>query len=89
MKNIESREKSIIEQILKSTHHLLTAYWGDLVRVRDAKDNIVAISMTYKIDCTGESPVVKTKMGFSRRYNDVSEEVVDIDQKEFFFLKDL
>ncbi|HTD17820.1 MAG TPA: hypothetical protein VK673_21735, partial [Chthoniobacterales bacterium] len=89
MKSLEAKEKPIIEAILKETHNLLTSYWGDIVRVRDSKDNVVAISMTYKVDSSGENPVVKVKMGFSRRYHDVSEATVDIGQQEFEFLKSL
>jgi hypothetical protein len=89
MNALEAKEKPIIEECLSATHHLLTHYWGDIVRVRDAKDNIVALSMTFKIDTSGESPVVKTKLGFSRRYTDISETTVDLNQNEFFFLKDL
>jgi hypothetical protein len=89
LKTLEQKEKPIIEAILKETHQLLTGYWGEIVRVRDAKDNVVAVTMSYKIDNSGEKPVVKVKMGFSRRYNDVSEVVVDPDQSEFQFLQSL
>jgi hypothetical protein len=89
VKNIETKEKPIVEACLRETHHLLTHYWGDISRIRDAKDNLVAVSVTYKIDTGGLSPVVKTRLGFSRRYTDMSEVVVDIGQQEFQFLQEI
>lgn len=85
MKTIEESEKPIIEQCLVSAHDLLTSYWGDIQRVRDARDKLVAIRISFKVDCTGLSPVVKTKMAFSRHYHDVREETVDLGQTEFHF----
>jgi hypothetical protein len=89
MKTITEKERPIINACLEATHNLLTNYWGDIVRVRDSKDMLVAITMSYKIDCREESPVVKIKMGFSRRYSDVSEVTIDLGQTEFPFLHEV
>lgn len=89
MNTIEKTEKPIIEACLQSTHDLLTHYWGDVCRIRDAKDNFVSVTVTFKVDTTGDSPVVKTRIGFSRRYGDTQEVTVDTAQTEFYFLKQL
>ena len=87
MKAIEAKEKPIIEACLSSTANLLTHYWGDITRIRDAKDNFVSVAVTLKVDTSGDSPVVKTRLSFSRHYGDSEETTVDTAQTEFKFLK--
>lgn len=89
MNKIELVEKPILNECLRAAHEMLTKYWGDISRVRDASDQIANVTLSYKIDCTQESPVVKTKIGFSRRYRDYFETTIDSNQTEFPFLSQL
>jgi hypothetical protein len=89
MNTINSEEYPILNQCLEDTYAMLKRYWGDIARVRDASDKLAAVTISFKIDCSGESPIVKTRLGFSRRYRDVCETVVDLGQTNLPFLKNL
>jgi hypothetical protein len=86
---MNDNERPIVNECLDQAHSMLTACWGEIVRVRDAQDKIVALSMSFKIDTTGQSPVVKSKLGFSRRFRAQREKTVDTEQTELPFLSDL
>jgi len=81
------RERPIINQCIGDVHTLLTRYWNDIASVRDAKDNLIAITFSFKVDCSAEVPRVKSKMGFSRRYRAELEMDVDMAQTVFPFLE--
>jgi hypothetical protein len=84
---IEDKEKPILETCLRDTHDLLTTYWRDITKIRDAKDAFVSVSMSFKVDCTGECPMVKTRIGFSRRFKAERETDVNLEQTVFPFLE--
>lgn len=89
MNTIAKKEKPIIEACLKGTANLLTHYWGDITQIRDSKDNFVSVAVSLKVDTSGDSPIVKTKLSFSKRFGDSEEITVDTAQTEFPFLDGL
>jgi hypothetical protein len=89
MTKLDINERPIVEACLSSANDLLINYWKQIKTVRDAEDGKVAIAIQFSVDVTGESPVVKTKVSFSRKYKDDCEIVVNTNQMKFDFLKEL
>lgn len=82
-------EKPILNACLRDAHDMLSSCWGEIARVRDQQDKIVALSMSFKIDTSGDQPVVKSKLGFSRRFRAARETTVDPDQTVMPFLQEV
>jgi hypothetical protein len=80
-------EYPIINECLAATSRLLLRYWNDIAVCRDNQDKVLAVSLSFKIDCTEASPNVKTKLSFGRRYRDTQETTVDLGQTTFPFLQ--
>jgi hypothetical protein len=83
---MKDREKPIINACLADAHEMLTSCWGEIARVRDTQDKIVTLSMSFKIDDSGDQPVIKSKLGFSRRFRATRETTVDPDQSVMPFI---
>jgi hypothetical protein len=80
-------ENPILNTCIQQAHDMLRKAWPDFAQVRDECGNKGKIGLSFNINCEGVSPVVSTKLRFSKKFEHDLESTVDLAQEEFPFIK--
>ena len=84
IREIETEDKNPIHaECVDTTSALLTKHWAEIKKALDVDDELM-INVSYNLDQSGGSPVVKTKLSFyTGKVRDERETKIDASQLTF------
>lgn len=80
-----TREAVMQIEAVCAIHDMLCNHWAEVRKARRENGDRLSVALTVNFNDSGESPEVRTTMGFASRFRDSREAVLDIGQELFDF----